>query len=99
MDKLTATVFIFGLDTVDKTPRRLYNTNINTTKELDQMRPILLVAVILLTGCANTEWLLGNSPRYGYKEYDPCIKCGEKWEQIPPPVHNAQKLRAQGVQW
>lgn len=63
------------------------------------MRPILLVAVILLTGCANTEWLLGNSPRYGYKDYDPCIKCGEKWEQIPPPVHNAQKLRAQGVQW
>lgn len=96
---MTTFVFIFGLDTVDKRLLRLYNTNINNTKELEQMRPILLVAVILLTGCANTEWLLGNSPRYGYKDYDPCIKCGEKWEQIPPPAHNAQILRNQGVQW
>lgn len=84
---------------VDKMLRRLYNTNINNRKELETMRPILLAAVILLTGCANTEWLTGNSPRVGYKEYDPCIKCGEKWEQIPPPRHNAQILRAHGVQW
>lgn len=80
-------------------PLRLYNTNIDNTKELETMRPILLAAVILLSGCANTEWLLGNNPRYGYKDYDPCIRCGEKWEQIPAPVHNAQHLRANGVQW
>jgi hypothetical protein len=49
---LTATVFIFGLDTVDKTPRRLYNTNIDNNLELPTMRPILIIAVLLLSGWA-----------------------------------------------
>jgi hypothetical protein len=98
LDKLTTTVFIFGLDTVDKTLLRLYNTNIDTTKELEQMRPLLIIAVLLISGCANTEWL-GKTTRSGYMDYDPCFKCGEKWEQIPPQRFDAQIRYARGERW
>jgi hypothetical protein len=98
LDKLTTTVFIFGLDTVDKTLLRLYNTNIDTTKELEQMRPLLIIAVLLISGCANTEWL-GKTTRSGYMDYDPCFKCGEKWEQIHPQRFDAQIRYARGERW
>jgi hypothetical protein len=62
------------------------------------MRPILLVAVLLMSGCANTDFL-GNNVRSGYKDYDPCIKCGEKWQQIPNRRFDAQIRYAQGERW
>ena len=87
----------------------MYNTSIDNNKELEQMRPILLLAAILLTGCAtsNTEYnvsnpmpeWLGKTARSGYKEYDPCFKCGEKWEQIPPQPFDAQIRYARGERW
>jgi hypothetical protein len=95
---LTTFVFIFGLDLVDKTPLRLYNTNIDNNFKLPTMRPLLIIAVLLLSGCANTEWL-GKTARSGYKDYDPCFKCGEKWEQIPPQRHDAQIRFARGERW
>jgi hypothetical protein len=98
LDKLTTTVFIFGLDLVDKTPLRLYNTNIDNNLELPTMRPILIIAVLLISGCANTEWL-GKTTRSGYMDYDPCFKCGEKWEQIPPQRFDAQIRYARGERW
>lgn len=62
------------------------------------MRPILILAVVLLTGCANTDWLM-HTDRIGYKSYDPCFKCGEKWEQLPRRKGDAQIRYAQGERW
>ncbi len=83
---------------VDEMLLRLYNTNIDNNKELPTMRPILIIAVLLLTGCANTEWL-GKTARSGYEPYDPCFKCGEKWEQIPAQRFDAQIRYARGERW
>lgn len=63
------------------------------------MRLILAILIIpVITGCANTEWLTKTS-RYGYKDYDPCIRCGEKWDQIPNEQFEAQKKAARGMVW
>ena len=35
---------------------------------------------IFLSGCMN---LTGHSKTYGYKSYDPCIRCGESWIFLP----------------
>jgi hypothetical protein len=54
------------------------------------MRPILLVvALSFLGGCANTEWM-GTKAQYGYRPEDPCIRCGEKWDQIQRHPFEAQ---------
>lgn len=42
---------------------------------------ILLSLVLVQTGCA----ILMPNARQGYKSYDPCIRCGEKWDQYPNP--------------
>ena len=50
-----------------------------------------LVVIISLTGCANweknpaSEWIIP-SQRVGYTDYDPCIRCGEHWRQLPNPT-------------
>lgn len=36
---------------------------------------------------------------YGYKHYDPCIRCGEKWTQLPNWENEAIIRRARGEQW
>lgn len=59
------------------------------------MKYLILVAVLTTSGCSV---LLGD-PRYGYKSYDPCIKCGEKWDQFPNEPFEAQKRRARGETW
>jgi len=43
------------------------------------IKRLLLMAVIVLTISA----CMGPSGRYGYKSYDPCIRCGEGWTFIP----------------
>lgn len=47
---------------------------------------LLAVAVIALSGCSaagssnSLSWLAPDNPaRYGYRSYDPCIRCGEGW--------------------
>ena len=63
------------------------------------MRSILIVlASVALTGCANTEWLTHSQHR-DYKSYDPCIKCGEKWTQLPNEPFEAQKRYDRGERW
>ena len=34
---------------------------------------------VFLSGCLAT----GQSKTYGYKSYDPCIRCGEGWTFLP----------------
>jgi hypothetical protein len=60
---------------------------------------LLIFLAIALTGCANSGWLTTNSNKKGYKNYDPCIRCGEKWDQIPNRVGEAQLRRAEGETW
>lgn len=53
------------------------------------MKKLSVLAIAgMLAGCAaspypqttNTEWLKPANPNtYGYKDYDPCIRCGEGW--------------------
>jgi hypothetical protein len=62
------------------------------------MRPILILAVLLLTGCAGPEWAQYNN-RYGYRPEDPCIRCGEKWDVPNNHPFEAQIRRARGEQW
>ena len=58
---------------------------------------LAIITVILLTGCANLiQW---DQTKIGYRPEDPCIRCGEKWDQIPPQEFDAQIKRANGVQW
>jgi hypothetical protein len=64
---------------------------------LKQLLVIILLPVV--TGCANTEWLVGNSCNYGYRPEDPKIRCGEKWDQIPNEEFAAQKKAARGIVW
>jgi len=41
-------------------------------------RLILIISVsFILSGC------LGHGKTYGYKSYDPCIRCGEGWTFLP----------------
>ncbi len=62
------------------------------------MRTFLAITILFLTGCASdmTAW---NKTKLGYRPEDPCIRCGEKWDQIPPQEFDAQVKRANGVQW
>jgi hypothetical protein len=58
------------------------------------MKKILLVSItLMLAGCASApEWTgLKNPYTIGYKDHDPCIKCGEGWSFIPNERFAAQK--------
>jgi hypothetical protein len=63
------------------------------------MRSILILATVLLSGCAQFD-LLGKRHHADYKSYDPCIKCGEPgWQQQPRPPFDAQLRYARGERW
>ena len=55
-----------------------------------------MIAAVLLSGCSAIMLV---DPRAGYKSYDPCIRCGEKWDQFPNERYEAQKKRARGEVW
>jgi len=57
---------------------------------------LVLVTAALLSGCSAVMLV---DPRAGYKPYDPCIRCGEKWDQFPNERYEAQKRRARGEVW
>jgi outer membrane biogenesis lipoprotein LolB len=50
---------------------------------------LLLVAVAVLSGCSTTDWIKPQN-RYGYRAEDPCIRCGEKWDQVHRHPFEAQ---------
>lgn len=55
------------------------------------MRSILVVlALCTLAGCANTSDTMKFQNRYGYRAEDPCIRCGEKWDQVQRHPFQAQ---------
>jgi len=50
----------------------------------------IIVVALSLSACASTnplpEWTGStNVNDYGYKSYDPCIRCGEGWTFLPNP--------------
>jgi len=50
------------------------------------MRAIfVLIAVFALTGCMATA-------PYGYRDYDPCIACGDSWKFYPNEPGGAQSV-------
>jgi hypothetical protein len=55
------------------------------------VKKLLILAVLALQGCAYMQ--VPNQARYGYKPYDPCIRCGEKWNGYTPlrPLSDAAK--------
>ena len=50
-----------------------------------QAMKILFIAIMALTlgGCMNTA-------PYGYRDYDPCISCGDSWKFYPNEPGGAQ---------
>jgi len=57
---------------------------------------LVMIAAVLLSGCSAIMLV---DPRAGYKSYDLCIRCGEKWDQFPNERYEAQKKRARGEVW
>ena len=76
------------------------------------MRAVIIATVITLgiSGCASNSTnatgsqesiiLAAKKFSYGYRPYDPCIRCGEKWQQLPNWDNEAIKRRYQlGQEW
>lgn len=61
-------------------------------------RLVLLVAVAL-SGCASVDPMQIKKLHYGYKPYDPCIRCGEKFQQLPNWRNEAIIRRERGEEW
>lgn len=52
----------------------------------------LLFLALLSSGCAHVtdmDPMAVKKYYYGYKPYDPCIRCGEQWQQLPNWEHEA----------
>jgi hypothetical protein len=46
---------------------------------------LLVTATVVTTGCSSlpeTVTGVGNT-HWGYRSYDPCIRCGESWMMLP----------------
>lgn len=65
------------------------------------MKLLALLAVLSLTGCAtlDLDTMAVKKAALGYRHYDPCIRCGEKWTQLPNWENEAIIRRARGEQW
>jgi hypothetical protein len=63
------------------------------------MKTLVLALLLALTGCANVSYYDIKKASMGYKPYDPCIKCGEKWQQLPNWTNEAVIRRNRGEQW
>ena len=51
------------------------------------MKLALFAGIILLTGCSS---VFQNPNEVGYRDYDPCIRCGEGWIFLPNPSREQQ---------
>jgi len=60
---------------------------------------MLALAVTLVSGCASMDPMAVKKFYYGYKHYDPCLRCGEQWTQLPNWEHEAIIRRNRGEQW
>jgi len=57
------------------------------------MKPLFYLACLFfITGCAhvsNIDPMTVKKLRMGIPSYDPCIRCGEQWQQLPNWEHEA----------
>jgi hypothetical protein len=53
------------------------------------MRTIILGLCLAITGCASVDTMSVKKYQMGYRQYDPCIRCGEKFTQLPNWTHEA----------
>jgi hypothetical protein len=88
-------VFNFEQYPIDQIHSWCYNTNIVNNRKLE-MKSILAIILLTLTGCSTYPSFRYND---GYRPEDPCIRCGEKWDQLPNPEFDAQRKRDAGVRW
>lgn len=63
------------------------------------MKTAILVLALLASGCSSIDTMSLKKQYYGYKQYDPCIRCGEKWQQLPNWEHEAIIRRNRGEVW
>jgi hypothetical protein len=61
------------------------------------MRVLVLALVLALSGCANSGLFRPYANQY--RSYDPCIKCGERFQQIPNFENEAIIRRNRGEIW
>lgn len=48
------------------------------------MRKLIILAICLvISGCSTIDTISIKKWSMGYRSYDPCIRCGEKWQQLP----------------
>jgi Pyruvate/2-oxoacid:ferredoxin oxidoreductase delta subunit len=60
------------------------------------MKLLLLATIIALSGCSSTipKEVFGiKGPAYGYKDYDPCIRCGEGWTFMPNKAISSNDIK------
>jgi uncharacterized protein YcfL len=74
---------------------------------------IVLASLLLVAGCSSTGSVRHTDSTgrqqdivvtakkfyYGYRPQDPCIRCGEKWQQLPNWDNEAIVRRSRGEQW
>lgn len=53
------------------------------------MRLSIVILALSLTACGTVDPMAVKKYQMGYKSYDPCIRCGEQWEQLPNWRHEA----------
>ena len=66
------------------------------------MKTLIVLLALLVSGCASTSTSDTMSIKkyyFGYKQYDPCIRCGEKFQQLPNWQHEAIIRSQRGEQW
>lgn len=63
------------------------------------MRLALLALILAVQGCASVDTLQVKKAYFGYKSYDPCIRCGEKFQQLPNWQNEAIIRRQRGEEW
>jgi hypothetical protein len=64
------------------------------------MRFLAVLALVLVTGCSGMpDAYTYKKQALGYKSYDPCIRCGEKWTQLPNWENEAVLRRSRGETW
>ena len=62
------------------------------------MRLLVILTALALTGCASDAPIFRPHASH-YRSYDPCIKCGERFQQIPNFENEAQIRWARGERW
>ena len=61
------------------------------------MKYILMFGLaVVLSGCGTTQI---KTYHQGYRSYDPCIKCGEKFQRIPNFENEASIRWNRGERW